>query len=1185
MVEDAKQVSNPFSTGSGGPNFEIQVQATFVALMLAGGFAPCLARRPIHKVKLQGRYAGYNTDDLIVFTANSDGSSECKLLGQVKHSISITASDPVFADVLKAAWKDFNTPSLFAKGKDAIALITGPLSATDIGDVRTIMEWARASESAQEFLTKVETANFSSDTKRAKLQAFRSNLEAANDGPVSDENLVLFLRHFHLLGYDLDIRSGVMHAILHSLLGQYSPDQAPALWTQIVQEVMSANQSAGTITRTSLPEELRNVFARREIQTMPVDLSRTLAPREVHAWDSSEYAPALVLMNLLGAWNENSEADRAIVARLTGGQMEAWLLKVREVLQLPDSPISQQNGIWSVGNRGDLWSSLGSRVFDAHLDVLKQCAETVLKERDPQFELDPDQRFAAAVYGKVLTHSSHLRKGLANTLALLGSRPESLVHCTQHKPDAIAVLAVREILDDADWVQWGSVNDVLPLFAEAAPDEFLAAVEHQLSVKPCALDALFAQEHGGIGGRNYLTGLLWAMETLAWDECFLIRATLALGAIAGRDPGGEWANRPLDSLTTIFLPWLPQTTAPLAKRKVAIDTLLRESPDSAWRLLLALLPSPTGVSGGSRKPAWRKSIPVDWKDRPSGEEYWEATGVYAGLAVDVAIGDTTKLVKLIEHLDHLPKPAFERICHHVSSPSVVQTPEPVRLGIWTTLTRLARKHRRFADAEWAFPADIVSQIESMAAAIAPTSPQQLYRELFSDKVWDLYEENGNWPEQEQRIDTRRQEAIQQLLDGGGLKGVIEFAEAVESPGQVGLTLGLLGKQDVSSGIIPAMLHSENDKHRQLSVGFVYGNYQHEGWAWVDSIDTRAWSQSEIGQLFVCLPFDSDTWDRVDRILGENAAEYWRNAAVNPYRARGKLFVAVDMLIGHGRPRAAIDCLARVVRDKQPLDNGRAIRALILAVSSQEPVNALHADHLTAVIRALQDDPATNQDDLLKVEWAYLPLLNEHSGAAPKTLEGRLASDPGTFCEVIRIVFRSDKEEAKGITTPEVSPEVAQNAYRLLHEWRTVPGAITGGGFSGPAFRQWIDAVKKSCEESGHLKVALLRAGEVLIHCPPDPDGLWMHRDVAEVLNRQDMDELRRGYSLSVCNSRGAHFVDPTGTPERELARKYRQEAEEIENAGYQRVAAMLRGVADGYDQEAERVVAWHKAEREDVTGE
>lgn len=84
---NGKNLSNPFSTGGGGPHFEAYVQASFVALMLTVGFAPCLACYPISKIQLQAKFAGYDTDDLIVFVENPDGEQKRKILG---HSVMIT---------------------------------------------------------------------------------------------------------------------------------------------------------------------------------------------------------------------------------------------------------------------------------------------------------------------------------------------------------------------------------------------------------------------------------------------------------------------------------------------------------------------------------------------------------------------------------------------------------------------------------------------------------------------------------------------------------------------------------------------------------------------------------------------------------------------------------------------------------------------------------------------------------------------------------------------------------------------------------------------------------------------------------------------------------------------------------------------------------------------------------------
>ena len=48
------------------------------------------------------------------------------------------------------------------------------------------------------------------------------------------------------------------------------------------------------------------------------------------------------------------------------------------------------------------------------------------------------------------------------------------------------------------------------------------------------------------------------------------------------------------------------------------------------------------------------------------------------------------------------------------------------------------------------------------------------------------------------------------------------------------------------------------------------------------------------------------------------------------------------------------------------------------------------------------------------------------------------------------------------------------------------------------------------------------------------------------------------------------MVDGTGEQERELAGKYRRQAEKIENEGYHRLATTIRDIAKHYDREAER---------------
>ena len=84
--------------------------------------------------------------------------------------------------------------------------------------------------------------------------------------------------------------------------------------------------------------------------------------------------------------------------------------------------------------------------------------------------------------------------------------------------------------------------------------------------------------------------------------------------------------------------------------------------------------------------------------------------------------------------------------------------------------------------------------------------------------------------------------------------------------------------------------------------------------------------------------------------------------------------------------------------------------------------------------------------------------------------------------------------------------------------------------------------------------------------------------MADALNARDAEDMRSGYRTGIFNSRGVHWVDPTGKPELELAEQHRKKAEHVENAGYQRFAVTLRSLSETYTREAERIVIEHKRE-------
>ena len=884
-------------------------------------------------------------------------------------------------------------------------------------------------------------------------------------------------------------------------------------------------------------------------------------------WDN---ARLLAQAGLVGRWSGESAADKTAMETLLGKSYGEWIETVRPETLRSDTPLIQRNENWKIISRGEAWGALGPRLSNDDLDRFQKTALIVLGERDPAFELAPEDRFTASVHGKVLKHSGSIRRGFAETLALLGSRPHALSSCSQGKADYVAALTVRTLLKGADWITWASLHTHLPMLAEAAPDAFLEAVEAALlNPAESPFKALFAQERPGVMGWICTSGLLWALETLAWHPDYLQRATLLLGELAAIDPGGNWSNRPANSLVDIFLPWHPQTCAPIAKRKSAIEALLREQQEVGWKLLIALLPHMHGFTSGSRKPAWRQFIPAGWSDTVTNRDYWEQVMAYADLALGVAKVDLQKLAELIDRLPNLPNPAHSRILDHFSSEAILALPDTARLPVWEALVDLSQKHRKFHDAQWAMPANVIARIEEVALKLAPKSPAFVHRRLFSDRDFDLYDEKGEYEEQEKKLNLRRQSAILEILTLSKLEGLLDFARQVANPGTVGHALGCIEWESAEATLLPRYLETEDKVLRPFVAGFVWATFWTKGWQWVDGVVTEKWTVAQKAVFFTFLPFGCEAWRRADKVLGSDAAAYWQKVNVQPYGPQPHLLEAVERLLQYDRSRAALACLSRLIHQKIDFAPTVAMQALLGSLKTPEPPRGLDQHALGEIIKWLQDNPATSPEALFNIEWAYLPLLDNHYGGAPKTLERRLASDPGFFCEVVAIVFRSEKVDPKESQQTEVQQRIAQNAYRLLRAWRTVPGKNPDGDFDAKAFADWLSEVSRCTQQSGHYRIALNQIGQVLPHSPPDPDGLWIHRSIAQALNAKDAVEMRSGFTCELFNMRGVHGYS-AGKEELEIAGRYHKQADALDERGYNRFATAMRELARGYERDAQR---------------
>jgi len=893
-------------------------------------------------------------------------------------------------------------------------------------------------------------------------------------------------------------------------------------------------------------------------------------------WSQNDTSADLALAQLVGAWREDYPLDKEAVATVAGRDYAVWGTRLGGVVARAGSPLVRDGGIWQFVARYEGWRYLGPLIHDEDLRRLEEGSIGVLSERNPGFDLPPDRRFAASIYGKKFAHSSQLRNGLAATLALLGSHPQALTCCTTGSAEGTAGRVVRKVLSEPGWERWASLDDVLPLLAEAAPSDLLDMVDKALRDSPCPFDGVFAQEAKGLlTSHDYMTGCLWALEELAWNQKYFPRVVDILGELASHDPKEKSGSGPGDSLSTILRPASPQTTASLSLRRAAVEALCHNQPAVAWNLLVSLLPQMRLVSGATHRPVWQTTwIPGNWRDTATSVEYSDAISAYVELTIDMAEADSRLLVELLEHSDNLPDYALTEVLDYIASNAAKSLSDECKASLWDRLMKLIAENEGVRGPQRAASPEMIKKIEFVAETIAPVSPFYKYRHLFTDNFFDLFDGRGSFEEQEERVDQQKQEAVHEVCGTSGYAGLLTFVHAVEAPFHVGLALGAYADGTVDVQVLPSLLDSKDPALVYFLRGFIQRRYAVQSWPWVDALDYALWTPDQRALFLAYLPFVRDTWQRARIWLKDEEPCYWATTLANPYEPGNGLKEAAINLLRFGRPLAAARCLEHMVHMKLTIEGQLIIQTLMAVSKSGEEPRQDDGNAIAKLIEVLQGNCGADRAAVAELEWVFLPLLDGSCDVQHKALDHELAQNPDLFCQAIGMIFPSEKEKDVPQGTDRKQEKMAENSYRLLTGWHIPPGLHDDGTFCGAELDSWLDEVVRKCTEADRLASALDFVGRVLFYVPADPDGLWIDKSASGILDRNsaNAEHLRSGFYVEAVNSQGAHPVDPSGGAERALADQYRRQASDLDMHTFTRFAASIREIAAYHDLEAKEIV-------------
>jgi hypothetical protein len=401
------------------------------------------------------------------------------------------------------------------------------------------------------------------------------------------------------------------------------------------------------------------------------------------AWAKPAEARSLLPALLAGGWNDAQPGDREVIARLARREYDQVNTILVRWANEPDPPVRRVGNTWMLSAKEDAWPLLARYLTWDDLELFESVVLDVLGVPDPQFDLPNPQRSMASLFGKASAHSGLLRAGLVDTLALMAVYSSTMQFADALSGQERTNRVVRLLLSrgNEDWRIWASLSSFLPRLAEAAPSEFLSSAERTLITEPPVLLQLFEDSQSPpLFGSSAHTGLLWALELLAWHSDHLGRAALLLAWLAAHEPGGKLMNRPSNSLCEIFLCWRPQTTATLQERLDVLDLLRQREPGVAWGVLCQILPREYSTSHPTSLPQWREWVPDPQPTITYTEMYEAAEKVTERLLQDA--GDKQhRWKKLIELIDDVPQRARASIVQQLADVDIATLSAETRFTI------------------------------------------------------------------------------------------------------------------------------------------------------------------------------------------------------------------------------------------------------------------------------------------------------------------------------------------------------------------------------------------------------------------------------------------------------------------------------------------------------------------------
>lgn len=888
----------------------------------------------------------------------------------------------------------------------------------------------------------------------------------------------------------------------------------------------------------------------------------------------------------VGVWSTKDEGDKETLEKISDKSFNELEKIFNNYIQVDDTPF------WSIGDyRGltskiDVLFAIKSAITEEDINHFLQIAKDILSEDDPALDLEKEQRYLANIYHKNRKHTNRLRENILETLILLAVYGQQLFDIDlqtriSHLMNEILTPLTNRVLE--------SNVDNFSMYAEVAPNELLSIIERDLRLETSSVIALLEPISDTWFQGSSRTGLLWALEKLAWHPDTFARSVYILAKLSEIEIKDNLSNKPINSLKHIFRVYSPDTRASQEQKLEVLQVMMKRFSDVAWRIFVSIINDAYQtfiVENHQYK--WRENAIYSEADKSSMIEFKKSVFEMMISYQDYSIDKLIDFVQLLYMLDDSRQNQFWDLVDNLLEKDGLSEKDKA------TLKNKVRQKCIIdnEESERNYLAKLTQKGKQIYQKLEPQNLIEKHLWLFkSDWVElsadDFESEISDYDKRQQIIKEKRTNALQEIFRNNGIDGILSlFIQGNCSYfGTDILVNSVFSDKDIKEILEKSLVEflksdeKYNDYSRFISNMF-YSIPNLEQKRNLISDLTNHLSENEKLRLYLILPFNQWVWSFVD-LLDENFREkYWFEVKPHHCQTDEELKIAISHLLSVKRGKVAFH-LAKYHLEKIDVYIICKILEDLLENNDNDDNEYLPIQYyFKEAFKLLHHSNVIDYERKVYLEFGYINILKEYGNIkladyAPN-LSQYIFEHPEFFTEMIYFLYKRKNgvdDFNQGNYTDEQVKNLRDKYFIIMYDLSLPNLSREECKIEIEKLRNWIHQVRKLCKESNCLEIADLQIGQILAHSPIDAeDNIFPCSPIRDIMEEIQSESILNGANTGIYNSRGVvtKSLNEGGQQEYVLANQYQEWANQLKNTHPFVANYLLQKVADTYFYEAKR---------------